>query len=686
MKHILWVILFSCASLSAQTLHHYFGNLHAHTSYSDGNQDSSTSGMTTPLQAFTYARQSSHIDFYGISEHNHNSAGMPSPVYYQRGLQDANTATVDGEFVAMYGMEWGVISNGGHMLVYGFDSLCGWDFGTQEIYVPEGNFAKLFQVINRKPGSFAYMAHPQSSDYSNLFSQTFNAAADNALVGTAMRSGPAFSTNTSYSNPASSNYLTRYNDALRLGYHIGPGIDHDTHNSVFGRQTAGRLVVLAHLLNRAEIYNALRQRRFYASDDWNAEVYFSIQNQPMGSRITAAGNPQLQVSVNDPDGENVSSITVYSGVSGSGSAPTQLTATNNSNTLTFTHSISSGTEYYYYLYIIQSNGDKIWTAPIWYTRNDNVVVQAPQAAFNATVYACKNNPVTINDQSLHAPVSWWWHAPGAYPSYSSLQHPSFTFPDTGTYQITLVVSNQAGSDTLTQNLLVQLPPVVSIAPIDSICKGASVTLIASGASTFLWSNGAQGPSITVSPGATSTYQVKGFQNSCFDTAAVNVQVYQAFPTPVVTKIGDTLFSNAPEGNQWFYNSALILGATQTRYVVTQSGVYQVQVRNNQGCRSEYSLPNNVSVGIAKLSTNKDPVFVLYPNPCKEVLMVSSRETHTRITCKVHTLLGNLVHQEVITECGPGKPARIDVSKLSSGVYLFTFDDGSVTYESRIQLE
>ena len=148
----LLLFLMAASSLSSQSLNYYYGNIHAHTSYSDGNKDSASSGMTTPLQAFNYARQSSHIDFYGISEHNHYAAGMRSPLFYRRGLNDADAATIDGDFVAMYGMEWGVISSGGHLLVYGFDSLCGWDFGPQEIPVAEANYTRLFQVINRKTG------------------------------------------------------------------------------------------------------------------------------------------------------------------------------------------------------------------------------------------------------------------------------------------------------------------------------------------------------------------------------------------------------------------------------------------------------------------------------------------------------------------------------------------------------
>ena len=40
------------------TYNHYYGNLHAHSSYSDGNADASTSGHTTPFQNYVYANGS----------------------------------------------------------------------------------------------------------------------------------------------------------------------------------------------------------------------------------------------------------------------------------------------------------------------------------------------------------------------------------------------------------------------------------------------------------------------------------------------------------------------------------------------------------------------------------------------------------------------------------------------------
>src|SRR5215510_163157 len=47
----------------AQTETVFFGNLHSHTSYSDG------SG--TPDEAYQHAREVAHLDFLAITDHNH---------------------------------------------------------------------------------------------------------------------------------------------------------------------------------------------------------------------------------------------------------------------------------------------------------------------------------------------------------------------------------------------------------------------------------------------------------------------------------------------------------------------------------------------------------------------------------------------------------------------------------------
>lgn len=443
--------------INAQTLNYYFGNLHAHSSYSDGNKDSATSLLTTPLQDFNYAKNSQHIDFYGISEHNHLNAGLTSPSHYHQGIRDAKAATTSN-FLALYGMEYGVISNGGHVLIYGYDSLLiGWDNGDFDSYNAEYNYATLWKKLNKKPSSFAMFAHPANTDYDSIYFKPYNASFDSAIVGSPFRSGPAFSTNTTYSDPSTSDYIVRYTTALKKGYHLGIGLDHDTHNSVFGRQTAGRLVVMAPALTQNDLFDALKSMHFYGSDDWNAKVNFTVNGQMMGSVISHSGTATIAVNITDPDGENTSTIAVYCGIPGSGSNPFVLTSATNTNTLTYTHALTNNATYYYYLKITQADGNLIYTSPIWYNRNDAITQYPPVANFTTvnTNTACAHT-FTLTDNSTNTPTSWAWYMPDATPSTSTLQNPMITYTTTsGTKNITLIATNASGSSTpITQTITI----------------------------------------------------------------------------------------------------------------------------------------------------------------------------------------------------------------------------------------
>lgn len=679
--------IFFCIGAQAQSLNCYYGNIHAHSSYSDGNKDSATSLMTTPIQDFLYAKQSLHTDFYGLSEHNHESAGMKSPVYFNKGLADADAATIDGQFVALYGMEWGVISSGGHVILYGFDSLCGWDF-SGEIAVPEANYNRLWQTVNRKGRNFAYLAHPQSSDYENIFNLPVNAVADSAIVGMAMRSGPAFSTNNTYSNPSTSNFLSRYNDALKRGYHLGVGLDHDTHNSVFDRQSEGRLVAMAPILNRAEIIEAMRRMRFYSSDDWNIAVSFVVNNMPMGSIVNNAGNPTINVAINDADGETTSSIALYYGVPGSGVNPTLLTSNTSSNTLTYSHSIANNTSYYYYLYITQADGDKIWSSPIWYNRNDNVQIQTPVANFSNTTAACANYTYQLHDSSSNNPTGWWWEIPGANPPLSSLQNPLVTFPSAGSYTITLTVNNQAGtSSSISQAITVLPPPQVTVSGNFSICNGLQTSLTAQGATSYLWSNGSNDTMITVQPNISTDYMVTGYDAHCFDTAKVNVTVYQALVTPIITTDGISLFSNYTTGNQWYLGNTAIMGATLPSYTpTTQTGVYRLGVSDSTGCMSNLCAPFYFQLSaITETNTASFP-YVIYPNPNNGKYFLTTKGAINNLSMKVINVLGERIYQHDFENLNELETNEIQLPTISAGIYFVQVIINGKNYSSKMSIE
>lgn len=381
------------APIASGSYRFFRGNLHGHSSYSDGNKDASTSGAYTPSDDYALGRMAQQFDFMGISEHNHSAAGMSLP-NYAKGLAQADAANQEGSFVTLYGMEFGTINGiapdkattGGHLIIYNYDKLIGWEAGNYDVYTPRGDYTNLFSILAKQPGAIAYMAHPQANDYNNLLNSPLNSTTAQVLIGAAMRSGPAFSTATDYSNPSPNTFESRFKEALRQGYHIGPTMDHDTHYSVFGRSSHARLVLLASALTRPALLDALQQRRFYAADDDNTEVTFNVGNQPMGSVLSQAGVPTFTITVNDPDtNDAVSSIALFSGIPGSSATATQLTASTGSSTLTYTDQVPDQATYYYYAVITQADGDKFWTAPIRYTRNDATPLPVQLTSFQAVL-------------------------------------------------------------------------------------------------------------------------------------------------------------------------------------------------------------------------------------------------------------------------------------------------------------
>lgn len=365
---------------------YYFGSLHSHSDYSDGNQDNPG---YTPTQDFNYAITAQCMDFLGISEHNHfSSPNNPGTLLanYHTGLTETdNFNSTHTNFLAMYGMEWGVISGGGHVVVHGngLNSLFGWESnvgGTSgqnyDVFVGRNDYGSLFSTINFFSGNqtFGSLAHPNLGDFGNLANTAYNSTADDAICATAVESGPATSTNTTYSNPGSSmSYLWYYETLLSKGYHLGPTIDHDNHNTTFGKTTYSRTAIISPSLSKNDMYAAMRNMNFYATQDCDTRVDFTINTRIMGSIFTDRNAPVISVNLTDATTSLTGAvIRIKFGIPGSGILPVKIDSATGA-ALSYTHTdLQNFTTGYYYAEI--SIGSKrIVTSPIWYTRVDGTV-------------------------------------------------------------------------------------------------------------------------------------------------------------------------------------------------------------------------------------------------------------------------------------------------------------------------
>src|SRR5262245_44025375 len=168
------------------------------------------------------------------------------------------------------------------------------------------------------------MAHPATGNFDNF---AFNANADNALQGIAVRSGLAFSTATDCAdaNVGATDYSPFWRDALNKGFHLGPIADHDSHCVNYGQGIPTRTVYIipngsSPILTRAHVMEAHRARHFFATEDPNAQLVFATTDgaHVMGDIFGAGTSLGLRGAVYDPNGDAVQTLELWRGQIGAG--------------------------------------------------------------------------------------------------------------------------------------------------------------------------------------------------------------------------------------------------------------------------------------------------------------------------------------------------------------------------------
>jgi hypothetical protein len=225
------------------------------------------------------------------------------------------------------------------------------------------------------------------------------------------------------------------------------------------------------------------------------------------------------------------------------------------------------------------------------------------------------NPLpTVNagpDQTICAGANVVLAASGALTySWNNNVVNNVAFTPTATQSYTVTGTNANGCSA-TDNLTVTVNPglVVSAGPNQTVCASTPVTLNASGASTYVWSNGITN-GVPFIPSTTTTYTVSGTNaNGCSATASVTVTVLPS-PTPLISPNGPlsicpggavVLSTTTATFYQWRLNGTDIMGATGQTYTATAAGVYTVKVVSASGCNA-ISAPVSVSVAASPSAT------------------------------------------------------------------------------------
>lgn len=209
---------------------------------------------------------------------------------------------------------------------------------------------------------------------------------------------------------------------------------------------------------------------------------------------------------------------------------------------------------------------------IWDTAYQYVTVNPPITAnFDYTSVPCSNQ-ASFYDSSAVAPTIWSWNFDDGS-ALSSLQNPTHTFPAAGTYDVSLIVTNQYGcKDTAIVQVDLAGASGVTINPNQTICLGSTAQLLASGGIAYSWSpaSGLSNPTIPnpiATPTATTTYTVNiTTVNSVGDTCNLSL-------TTTVTVVDPTLYPLAATVDDDTINageSTIIHAITDTTLTVSWS--------------------------------------------------------------------------------------------------------------------
>ena len=237
---------------------------------------------------------------------------------------------------------------------------------------------------------------------------------------------------------------------------------------------------------------------------------------------------------------------------------------------------------------------------------------APVIAANAAVI-CEGTPVSLTATGCEGgTINWSNGATGS----------SITVNPVGTTTYTAVCQKgdctSEASNALTVVVTKVYAPTILVSN-TLICKGESVSLKASGCEgTVLWSNGATGSTITVTPETTTTYTATCKVGNCTSSASTPITITVGKPeAPVVTASKTSLcfgesvtLSTTSQCNGYIQWSNGQVGSSIT-IVPAASTIYVAYCCNNEACKSVASNPVNVSVA-PKVTT---PVVVNIANVC-----------------------------------------------------------------------
>lgn len=355
------------------TMQLYFGQLHSHTAYSDG-----SGSLVSALECICALPESANVQFVAFTDHSNyfdtTSAANPEGALYDMSLASEASQrtwaeyrqTVAGfnasqsEIVAIAGYEMTWAGGPGHINTFNSPGIVSRNNSTLNNKTNDAGLKAYYALLSRSEGAdtISQFNHPGAT-FGNFNDFSYwDAVVDSRIYTVEVGNGEGQIGQGGY-YPS----CEQYTMALDKGWHVAPTNNQDNHKGRWGNANDARDVILTDDFTEQGIYDALRAMRLYATEDKNLEIYYTVNDQLLGSSISEIPETlEVNVQLSDPDSsDTISKVEVIVN-----SGKVVHTWSDASEIASGSLSVSLAPEYsYYYIRVTEADGDLAVTAPVW---------------------------------------------------------------------------------------------------------------------------------------------------------------------------------------------------------------------------------------------------------------------------------------------------------------------------------
>ncbi|MEM9918403.1 MAG: choice-of-anchor B family protein [Bacteroidota bacterium] len=231
-------------------------------------------------------------------------------------------------------------------------------------------------------------------------------------------------------------------------------------------------------------------------------------------------------------------------------------------------------------------------------------------------------------------------------------------------------------------------PEITQTPIKEIhCKGDTVVLKApDGAATYAWTIGSDSSATwyeqAISLAQSDSLVLEMTNGHCSAQASANVS-FSALESPEILIDGERLFTFVNNVDyQWYLNNQPIEGANQVLYDATQSGIYKLEITDDNGCTAQ-SNSLEVNIVVTKVEELSQIQWTIAPNPFRDFIQLTIDSLlEAAITIALHDLTGRQLWERTISNPSPSS-LEFDTRALSDGLYLMKIQMGDQIHTHKL---